>query len=501
MAKAVGIDLGTTNCVVAVLEGGRPVVIANAEGMRATPSVLAFKEKKPLIGQIAKRQATLNPERTIYSLKRFIGRRYREVTEEIKTVPYSVVSGQNETVRFEIDDKLYSPEELSAMLLRKLIDDASSYLGEAVHDVVISVPAYFNDSQRRGTMDAARIAGLNVLRIINEPTAAALAYGLPRKTTETILVFDLGGGTLDVSVLDVSDDVFEVRATAGDTQLGGCSFDKEVAEWLTVEFEKRHGINLRHDKQALQRLTEAAEKAIIELSTVLETQIYLPFICTDAAGPKHLDVVLKRAQLNELTAHLLKSCRDSLEAALAEAKITPDDVDQVLFVGGSTRILAVQELVQKIIGKRKINRGVNPDEAVALGAAIQAGILTGELKELILLDITPFSLELETEGGLISKVIEQNTAIPTRKTRLFSTTEDNRSAVDLHILQGDPKLAKENRRVRQFRLDEIVRAHPGRALVELTFEIDANGLFNVSAKDNKTGKEHPLIISDSVNMD
>lgn len=501
MAKAVGIDLGSTNSMVAVLEGGRPVVIANAEGMRATPSVLILKEKKPLIGQIAKRQGTLNPKRTLSSLKRFIGRSFREVTEEIEIAPYSVVSGDNEAVRFEIDDKLYSPEELSALLLRKLVDDASSYLGEAVHDVVISVPAYFNDSQRRGTMDAARIAGLNVLRMINEPTAAALAYGLSTKANETILVFDLGGGKLDVSVLDISDDLFEVRATAGDTHLGGDNFDKEVVKWLATEFEKRHGINLRDDLQALQRLTEAAEKAKVELSTVLETQISLPFISTDAAGPKHLDVNLKRAQFNELTAHLLKRCRAPLETALAEAKITPDDVDQVLLVGASTRVPAVQELVQKVIGKRKINRCLNPDEAVAIGAAIQAGILTGEFKELVLLEITPFSLELETEGGLMNVVIEQNTVFPTRRTRLFSTTEDTRSAVDLYILQSKPEPAKDKHRVGQLRLDGIAPAHQGMPQVsELTFEIDANGIINVSAKGKKAGKEHTVIISDSINL-
>ncbi|MBS3897256.1 MAG: molecular chaperone DnaK [Dethiobacter sp.] len=486
MAKAVGIDLGTTNSVVAVLKDAHPVVIVNAAGMRTTPSVVAFKENGHLIGQNAKRQSTLNPERTLYSLKRFIGRRYREAAEEIELVSCNVVSGPNEAVRFEIDDKLYAPEELSALLLRKLVDDASSYLGETVHDVVISVPAHFNDSQRRSTMDAAQIAGLNVLRIINEPTAAALAYGFSRKAHETILVFDLGGGSLDVSVLDVSGDLFEVRATVGDTHLGGGNFDKEVTDWLAAEFEKRHGINLRQDKQALQRLTEAAENAKVELSTVLETQISLPFISTAAAAPKHLEVILKRAQFNELTAHLLERCRASLEAALAEAKITADDVDQVLLVGSSTRIPAVQELVRKIIGKREINRCVNPDEAVALGAAIQAGILTGELKELLLLDITPFSLEMETEGGYVSTIIERNTAIPTRCARLFSATGDTQSALNLYLLQGEPKLTKDNRRVGQFKLEGIAPTHPDLPqVIEITFEIDANGIFNVTAQDKK----------------
>ncbi|MBS3886924.1 MAG: molecular chaperone DnaK [Dethiobacter sp.] len=501
MAKAIGIDLGTTNSVMAVLEGGHLVVIANAEGMRTTPSVVAFQEKERLVGQLAKRQGTLNPERTLYSLKRFIGRSCREVAAEIELVPYSVVSAANHAVRFEIDDELYSPEELSAMVLRKLADDASSYLGETVHDVVISVPACFNDSQRRGTMDAAQIAGLNVLRIINEPTAAALAYGLNRKKSETILIFDLGGGTLDVSVLDISDELLEVRATAGDTHLGGDNFDKEVADWLAAEFEKRHAINLSNNKQALQRLREAAERAKVELSTVLETQISLPFICADAAGPKHLDVKLGRAQFNELTAQLLERCRAPLEAALAEAKITAAEVDEVLLVGGSTRIPAVQELVQKTIGKRQIKRGVNPDEAVALGAACQAGILTGELKEPMLLDITPFPLELEAESGLISKVFEQNTAIPTRRTQLYSTAEDSQSALSFQLLQGQPELAKDDRLLGQLKLAGItptLRKSP--QMIEITFELDANGILNLSAKDKSTGKEQTISLSRSINF-
>ncbi len=481
MAKAVGIDLGTTTSMIAVLEDGRPLVIANAECMRATPSMVSIREEEHLIGQFAKRQGTLHAERTLYSLKRFIGRRYGEVTKELEIVPYNVVSGSNEAVRFKIDNQLYSPEELTAKLLRKLADDASAYLGEAVRDVVISVPANYNDSQRRSTIDAAQIAGLNVLRIINEPTATALAYGYAKNANETILIFDLGGGKLDVSVLDVNDDVFEVRATAGDTQLGGCDFDKEVVKWLLTEFEKRYGIELQKNKSALQRLTEAAENAKIELSTVLETQINLPFISTGNSDFKHLEVNLKRTKFNELTAHLLERCRVPLEAALTEAKITADDLDQVLLVGGSTRIPAVQELVQKIVGKREMNRGVNPDEAVAVGAAIQAGILTGELKEQVILDITPFSLELETADGLISKIVEQNSTIPTRSTRLFTMPEDNQTA-EIYILQGESVTAKDKRRIGQFKLDGNAPLLPDR-IIEVTFELDANGIFNLSARE------------------
>jgi molecular chaperone DnaK len=501
MAKAVGIDLGTTNSVVAVLEGGEPLVVANAEGARTTPSVVAFKGDERLVGQIAKRQGALNPDRTLYSVKRFIGRKYNEVAEEIHLVPYSVVAGPNDAVRFDIEGKQYSPEEVAAMVLRKLVDDASAYLGETVKDVVITVPAYFNDVQRQGTKDAAIIAGLNPLRIVNEPTAAALAYGLDKNTNETILVFDLGGGTFDVSILDVGDGVFEVRSTNGDTHLGGDNFDKEIVDWLALEYKKGYGIDLRQDKQALQRLTEAAEKGKSELSSVTETQINLPFITADASGPKHLDMKLTRTKFDELTHHLVERCRGPIEAALADAKITAAEVDQVILVGGSTRIPAVQELVKQMAGGREPNRGVNPDEVVALGAAIQAGVLTGELKDVVLLDVTPLSLGLETMGGVMTRVIERNTTIPTRRTQVFSTADDNQPAVDIHILQGEREMAKENRLLGQFKLDGIPPAPRGVPQVEVTFDIDANGILQVSAKDKGTGKEQNITISGSTNLD
>lgn len=501
MAKAVGIDLGTTNSVVAVLEGGEPVVIPNAEGARTTPSVVGFKGNERLVGQIAKRQGTLNPEKTLYSVKRFIGRKYSEVSDEIKLVPYKVVPGPNDAVRFEINDRLYSPEEISAMVLRKLVEDASAYLGETVNDVVITVPAYFNDAQRQATKDAATIAGLNVLRMINEPTAAALAYGLGKNNNETILVFDLGGGTFDVSVLDVGDGVFEVRSTNGDTHLGGDNFDKEIVDWLAAEFKKDHGIDLRLDRQALQRLTEAAEKAKAELSTLMEAQISLPFITADANGPKHLDSKLTRARFNELTRHLVERCRGPIQAALADAKISESDVDQVILVGGSTRIPAVQELVKEMAGGREPNRGVNPDEVVAVGAAIQAGVLTGELKNVVLLDVTPLSLGLETMGGIMTKIIERNTTVPTRRTEVFSTADDNQPAVDIQILQGEREMAKDNRLLGQFKLDGIPPAPRGVPQIEVTFDIDANGILNVTAKDKGTGKAQNITISGSTNLD
>ena len=501
MAKAVGIDLGTTNSVVAVLEGGDPGVIPNAEGARTTPSVVGFKSDERLVGQIAKRQGALNPENTLYSVKRFIGRKFSEVAEEINLVPYKIVSGPDDAVRFNVAGKLYAPEEIAAQILSKLANDAGAYLGETVKDVVITVPAYFNDAQRQATKDAATIAGLNALRIINEPTAAALAYGLDKNANETILVFDLGGGTFDVSILDVGDGVFEVRSTHGDTHLGGDNFDKEIVDWMANGFKKDYGIDLRQDKQALQRLTEAAEKAKVELSSVTETQINLPFITADASGPKHLEMKLTRAIFDEMTQHLVERCRGPIKAALADAKITENDVDQVILVGGSTRIPAVQKLVKDMAGGREPNRGVNPDEVVAVGAAIQAGVLTGDLKDVVLLDVTPLSLGLETMGGVMTRIIERNTTIPTRQTQVFSTAEDNQPAVDINILQGEREMAKDNRTLGQFKLDGIPPAPRGVPQVEVTLDIDANGILQVSAKDKGTGKKQEITISGSTNLD
>jgi molecular chaperone DnaK len=501
MAKTVGIDLGTTYSVIAVLEGGEPVVIANAEGSRTTPSVVAFKGGERLVGQVAKRQAALNPEKTLYSVKRFIGRKFSEVQDEIKMVPYKVVAGPNEAVRFEIDGKLFSPEEISAQILRKLVDDASQYLGEKIKDVVITVPAYFNDAQRQATKDAGQIAGLQVLRIINEPTAASLAYGLDKKKNETVLVFDLGGGTFDVSILDVGDGVFEVRSTNGDTHLGGDNFDKEIVDWLATEFRKDYGIDLRSDKQALQRLTEAAEKGKTELSTLTETQVSLPFITADASGPKHLDIKLTRAKFDDLTRHLVERCRGPVMAALSDAKLTAGDIDEVILVGGSTRIPAVQKLVRELTGGREPHRGVNPDEVVAVGAAIQAGVLSGELKDVVLLDVTPLSLGVETLGGVMTRIIERNTTIPARRSQVFSTADDNQSAVDIHILQGEREMAGDNRSLGQFKLDGIPLAPRGLPQIDVTFDIDANGILNVTAKDLGSGKEQKITISGSTNLE
>jgi molecular chaperone DnaK len=501
MAKTVGIDLGTTNSVIAVLEGGEPVVIANAEGARTTPSVVAFKAGERLVGQVAKRQAALNPEKTLSSVKRFIGRKFSEVQDEIKMVPYKVVAGPNEAVRFDIDGKLYSPEEISALVLRKLVDDASQYLGEKIKEVIITVPAYFNDAQRQATKDAGQIAGLQVSRIINEPTAASLAYGLDKKKNETVLVFDLGGGTFDVSILDVGDGVFEVRSTNGDTHLGGDNFDKEIVDWLATEFKKDYGIDLRTDKQALQRLTEAAEKAKTELSTLTETQVSLPFITADASGPKHLDSKLTRAKFDDLTRHLVERCRGPVMAALADARLTAGDIDEVILVGGSTRIPAVQKLVRELTGGREPHRGVNPDEVVAVGAAIQAGVLSGELKDVVLLDVTPLSLGVETLGGVMTRIIERNTTIPARRSQIFSTAEDNQSAVDIHILQGEREMAGDNRSLGQFKLEGIPAAQRGLPQIDVTFDIDANGILNVTAKDLGSGKEQKITISGSTNLE
>ncbi len=500
MAKAVGIDLGTTNSVIAIMEGGKPTVIINSEGSRLTPSVVAFtKTGERLVGQLAKRQAILNPENTIYSVKRFMGRRYSEVTSEIRNVPYKVVAGPNDAVRFDIMGKLYSPEEISAMILRKLVEDASRYLGEKVTDAVITVPAYFNDAQRTATRDAGKIAGLNVLRIINEPTAAALAYGLDKKKNETILVFDLGGGTFDVSILEVGDGVFEVKATSGDTHLGGDDFDKRIVDWLAEEFKREYGIDLRKDRQALQRLTEAAEKAKIELSSVMETIISLPFITADATGPKHLEMKLTRSKFEQLTADLVERCVGPVRQALADAKMTERDIDEVILVGGATRIPAVQQLVRRLLGKEP-NQSVNPDEVVAIGAAIQAGVLAGEVKEVLLLDVVPLSLGVETLGGVMTKIIERNTTIPVRRTEIFTTAEDNQTAVDIHILQGEREMARDNRTLGRFRLEGIAPAPRGVPQIEVTFDIDANGILHVSARDKATGREAKITITGSTQL-
>ena len=501
MGRTVGIDLGTTNSVIAVLEGERPVVIANAEGSRTTPSVVAFRDNNErLVGQLAKRQAVLNPTKTFYSVKRFIGRRFNEVAEEMQLVPYKVLPGPDDSVRFQGEGQVYSAEEIAAQVLRKLADDAGKYLGEKVTDAVITVPAYFNDAQRQATKDAGKIAGLNVLRIINEPTAAALAYGLDKKKSETILVFDLGGGTFDVSVLEVGEGVFEVKSTSGDTHLGGDDFDKVVVDWLAAEFKKENGIDLLKDKQALQRLTEAAEKAKIELSSVLETTVSMPFITADATGPRHLEAKLSRAKFDDLTHALIERCRGPLEQALADAKLAAKDLDEVILVGGSTRIPSVQKLILSLTGKQP-NQSVNPDEVVAIGAAIQAGVLTGELKDVVLLDVNPLSLGVETMGGVMTKIIERNTTIPARRNQIFSTAEDNQPEVDIHVLQGERELAADNRTLGQFKLVGIKPSPRGIPQIEVTFDIDANGILTVSAKDNSTNIEQSITISGSSNLD
>ncbi|MGD1035321.1 MAG: molecular chaperone DnaK [Candidatus Dormibacteria bacterium] len=500
MAKTVGIDLGTTNSVVAVMEGGEPTVIANAEGGRTTPSVVAFtRSGERLVGTLARRQAAVNPNNTIYSIKRFMGRLLSEVTNEAKQVPYKVVAGKDGRVEVDVAGERHTPEQISAMVLQKLKTDAEAYLGEKVTDAVITVPAYFNDAQRQATKNAGQIAGLNVLRIINEPTAAALAYGLENKENEKILVFDLGGGTFDVSILEVGEGVFEVKSTNGDTHLGGDDYDRRVVEWLADEFKRDQGIDLRGDPQALQRLTEAAEKAKIELSQRQETQVNLPFITADASGPKHLDITLSRPKFEQLTEDLTARCRKPFQDALADAHMSVSDLDEVILVGGSTRMPVVQALVKELTGK-DANRGVNPDEVVAVGAAIQAGVLKGEVKDVLLLDVTPLSLGIMTEGEVNTKLIDRNTTIPTAKSQVFSTASDAQPSVEIVVLQGERPMARDNRILGTFTLDGIPPAPRGVPQIEVTFDIDANGILNVTAHDRGTNKQNKVTITGSTTL-
>jgi len=497
MGKIIGIDLGTTNSVVAVMEAGQPTVIANQEGMRTTPSVVAFtKSGERLVGQVAKRQAVTNPENTVFSIKRFMGRRFDEVTEEMKMVPYKVVPGENNDARIDISGKKYSPPEISAMILTKLKEAAESYLGEKISQAVITVPAYFNDAQRQATKDAGRIAGLEVLRIINEPTAAALAYGLDKKKNETIAVYDFGGGTFDISILEVGEGVVEVKSTNGDTHLGGDNIDQRIMDWIIGEFRKEQGIDLSKDQMALQRLKEAAEKAKMELSTLLETEINLPFVTADATGPKHLLMKLTRARFEQMVDDILQRSMGPCKQAMADANVTPNQIDEVVLVGGQTRMPKIQQLVRDLFGKEP-HKGVNPDEVVAVGAAVQGGVLGGEVKDVLLLDVTPLSLGLETLGGVFTKLIERNTTIPTRKSEVFSTAADSQTSVEIKVYQGERAMARDNRLLGVFQLVGIPPAPRGIPQIEVTFDIDANGILNVSAKDRATNNEQKITITSS----